>query len=283
MKLPAMQFYVGDWRKDPAVQALSFHDRGVWFEMLCLMFESPERGRLVLKDGVPMPEAALARLLGMERAALRRTLATLAEYAVVKVEPHTGILYNRRMVADAELSRKRAACGRLGGNPFLLNQSGYPPKNLAANQTPTPSSSPSTSSSKKRKTRARGDEGCLKTHADSCSKKFEAPLPNEVAAYAESLGGGVDADRFCDYYAAKGWLVGRSPMRDWRAAVRAWKRNAVETHPIRFSNAQATRTPFEGRNGGTCNALPPPAGTTAAPGANARSVLEGQPLDDLPP
>jgi hypothetical protein len=28
---------------------------------------------------------------------------------------------------------------------------------------------------------------------------------------------------FTDFYAAKGWLVGKSPMKDWRAAVRTWK------------------------------------------------------------
>ena len=47
-KLPAMQFYPGDWRKDIGVQSLSFHDRGVWFEMLMLMHGSERRGVLVL-------------------------------------------------------------------------------------------------------------------------------------------------------------------------------------------------------------------------------------------
>jgi hypothetical protein len=39
-KLPALQWYPADWRKDPGVQALSLHDRMVWFEMLMLMHES---------------------------------------------------------------------------------------------------------------------------------------------------------------------------------------------------------------------------------------------------
>lgn len=32
----------------------------------------------------------------------------------------------------------------------------------------------------------------------------------------------VDANRFCDFYASKGWRVGSQPMKDWRAAVRNW-------------------------------------------------------------
>ena len=34
----------------------------------------------------------------------------------------------------------------------------------------------------------------------------------------------LDAGAFCDFYAAKGWKVGQSPMRDWRAAARNWAR-----------------------------------------------------------
>ena len=46
--LPALQFYGGDWRKDPGIQALNYFDRGVWFEMLLMMHESEDRGKLVL-------------------------------------------------------------------------------------------------------------------------------------------------------------------------------------------------------------------------------------------
>ena len=80
-KLPAIQFYPGDWRKDPGVQALSFHDRGVWFEILLLMHESDERGKLIL-NGKPMPKEALGRLLGLDNQNLTNTLTKLLEYGV---------------------------------------------------------------------------------------------------------------------------------------------------------------------------------------------------------
>lgn len=52
--------------------------------------------------------------------------------------------------------------------------------------------------------------------------RFTPPTPDEVRAYAAEKGLTVDADRFCDFYASKGWRVGSQPMRDWRAAVRGW-------------------------------------------------------------
>lgn len=52
--------------------------------------------------------------------------------------------------------------------------------------------------------------------------RFSPPTPAEVRAYCQEKGIQVDADRFCDFYASKGWKVGNTPMKDWRAAVRNW-------------------------------------------------------------
>ena len=52
--------------------------------------------------------------------------------------------------------------------------------------------------------------------------RFTPPTPDEVRSYAAEKGLTGDADRFCDFYASKGWRVGSQPMRDWKAAVRGW-------------------------------------------------------------
>lgn len=54
--------------------------------------------------------------------------------------------------------------------------------------------------------------------------RFSPPSADDVSAYAEGRGLDIDAAAFVDFYAAKGWKVGTSPMRDWRAAVRNWCR-----------------------------------------------------------
>lgn len=56
------------------------------------------------------------------------------------------------------------------------------------------------------------------------SRRFTPPSVDEVAAYCRERGNGVDAQRFVDFYASKGWRVGSSGMRDWHAAVRNWER-----------------------------------------------------------
>lgn len=157
MKLPALQFYPADWKKDPGVQALSFHDRGVWLEILCLMHESERRGVLLL-GSQPMPEDALARLLGLDNQILTTTLTTLLTYGVASREEGTGALMNRRMVRDEHIRQVRKKAGELGGNPNLLNQTSKQKRTTKVNQIPTPSSSSSISSSEDSPLIPYGDE-----------------------------------------------------------------------------------------------------------------------------
>lgn len=54
------------------------------------------------------------------------------------------------------------------------------------------------------------------------SEKFVPPTVEQVQAYISEKGYNVDAQYFVDYYQSKGWVVGKSPMKDWKAAVRLW-------------------------------------------------------------
>lgn len=53
---------------------------------------------------------------------------------------------------------------------------------------------------------------------------FRKPSADEVKGYGLSIGYKVDAQAFMDHYESNGWKVGKNPMRDWRAAVRNWRR-----------------------------------------------------------
>lgn len=55
-------------------------------------------------------------------------------------------------------------------------------------------------------------------------QKFEKPTKQQVDDYCRELKVTFDADKFIDYYESKGWYVGKSPMKDWKATVRNWLR-----------------------------------------------------------
>lgn len=57
--------------------------------------------------------------------------------------------------------------------------------------------------------------------------KFQKPTVPQINEYIHDLsvsGSNVtfSANQFFDYYECKGWMVGKSPMKDWKAAVRMW-------------------------------------------------------------
>ncbi len=61
--------------------------------------------------------------------------------------------------------------------------------------------------------------------SDGRRSAFVAPDVEQVRQYAVVKGlEGFDAEAFTDYYSSNGWHVGKSPMRDWQAAVRNWAR-----------------------------------------------------------
>ncbi len=120
-KLPAIQFYVGDWRKDNGIQSMDYFTRGLWFEMLMVMHESEPRGYLLINGKKPTDEQ-LVKLFGLDKQILTTQITILLDAGVASKDPATGVIFNRRMVRDEEVRKVRAECGKLGGNPRLLNQ-----------------------------------------------------------------------------------------------------------------------------------------------------------------
>ena len=55
-------------------------------------------------------------------------------------------------------------------------------------------------------------------------EKFVKPTIEEIKAYCKERNNGIDANYFFDYYESKGWLVGKTKMKSWKAAVRTWER-----------------------------------------------------------
>ena len=57
---------------------------------------------------------------------------------------------------------------------------------------------------------------------------FQKPSLEDVQAYCISRSNNVDPEQFFNFYESKGWIIGKSPMKDWRAAVRTWEKREKE-------------------------------------------------------
>ena len=71
-------------------------------------------------------------------------------------------------------------------------------------------------------------------------KRFVPPTLAEVQSYVAERQSPVDPHGFIDFYASKGWMVGKTPMKDWKAACRnaeTWER---------WSRTEASAPPKKG-------------------------------------
>jgi hypothetical protein len=73
------------------------------------------------------------------------------------------------------------------------------------------------------------------------SRRFIAPTVEEVSAYCRERKNRVDPERFVNFYTSKGWVVGKTPMKDWKAAVRNWERDGPD---IKYQSGERKKSKY---------------------------------------
>lgn len=61
------------------------------------------------------------------------------------------------------------------------------------------------------------------TSPQQAKGRFVKPSVDDIRQYCSERGNDVDAQRFYGFYESKGWMIGSSKMKDWKAAVRTWE------------------------------------------------------------
>ena len=158
-----------------------------------------------------------------------------------------------------ETSRSRIVAGGNGGksssNDASKAESKRPSKPLSKSGSKTASKSSNNDASKAESKRPSEEEEeeevgrGIKEEERGSKARFRAPSPEEVDEYARSYAEGksldlastdFDPERFVDFYAQKGWMVGKAKMKDWKASVRIWVRSSKP------KNGMAKEVPDDG-------------------------------------
>lgn len=146
-------------------------------------------------DHIRIPVICLEAVLALTDDERGRLLEALLRYGGGEGPAEPGgkehslyLVLRAQMDRDLAISRRRAEAGRRGGQASARKSGRVAPME---------------------EERGRG--------------AMKRPTVEEVGAYCAERGNGIDPRVFVDFYASKGWLVGKTPMRDWRAAVRTWE------------------------------------------------------------
>jgi hypothetical protein len=139
-KLPAYQWYPGDWLKDPNVRLLTLEEKGAWRELLDYMWGADERGKMA-SNGQPWPISRIARLLSIEEPKANQIITTLIELNVASKDPETGIIFSRRQVRFKDLQEIRRENGKKGGRPPKKESENLDESQKKTKQSPSSSAS----------------------------------------------------------------------------------------------------------------------------------------------
>ena len=72
----------------------------------------------------------------------------------------------------------------------------------------------------------RGGEGRIEEdrREENKSRRFTPPTLQEISEYCIERSNTIDPETFMDFYISNGWVVGKSKMKDWKAAIRTWEK-----------------------------------------------------------
>lgn len=114
---PWSKFFWSDYEADEGLRICSLAAQGLWMRMLCTMARATPKGELRI-GGEPCSNQDLAKLVSESDVTVDALLSELKRRGVFSVT-RVGVIFSRRMRKDAEISRKRAEAGKIGGNASL--------------------------------------------------------------------------------------------------------------------------------------------------------------------
>jgi predicted phage replisome organizer len=192
----------------------------IWFKLLCMAGKQNNGGVLMLNDKIAYTDEMLATIFRRPVNTVRLALEAFQNYGMIEIVNNTITIPNweKHQSLDAltqakEKTRQRVAKHR--EKQKLLAES-----NDECNVTVTLCNAD----------RIDIDKDKIKNKKENNIRRFTPPTIEDVKAYCVERNNNVDAERFVDYYTSNGWKVGgKSPMKDWKAAVRNWERSSKPT------------------------------------------------------
>lgn len=209
----------------------------IWFKLLCLAGKQNNSGVFMISDRIHYTDEMFATIFRRNLNTVRLALDTFERFGMIERIEGTVTIPNWEkhqqldaLEAGRENTRKRVARHR-EKQKMLALEIGNVTSNVTDDVTVTPSNAD-------RIDKIRID----KRESIGCDKRttFIPPTIAEVAEYAKEKGYSereFDPESFVNFYGSKGWVVGKSKMKDWRKAASGWvaryrKEHGIQKEPI---------------------------------------------------
>lgn len=202
----------------------------IWFKLLTLAGKQNNDGVFLMSNRIPYTDEMLATIFRRNLNTVRLALRSLEQFGMIEIIDNVITIpnWNKHQTLDAYEKKKER--DRLYQQERRAAQ-----KALIAGTSSDKSSDTSSdvAISDKEREEEREEERekdiimgvPAEQPVKKRSKAFVPPTVDDVREYCSERGNNVNPEVFVDFYESKGWLIGKSKMKDWKAAVRTWERS----------------------------------------------------------
>lgn len=210
---------VFDNRKIKQIETLPEGDAVIviWMKLLCLAGNINDKGFVYFTEEIPYTEEMLATEFNRPLNIIRLALATFEKFKMIE------IIDDIIKISSWEKYQNTEGLERIREQNRIRKQKERERK-LLENVTQRDMSRDVTQQNKKEDKDKEEDKiGDKDNNKTTTTKRFKKPTIEEIETYCKERNNQINAEVFFDYYESKGWLVGKSPMKDWKAAIRQWE------------------------------------------------------------
>lgn len=162
---PSFQFYPSDWLREPGLRLCSLEAKGLWIELLCLMWYGTPRGFLNA-NGLSLDNRAISKLIAEPIKKIDTLMAELKKHKVFDISDN-GTIFCRRMYREYG---QKSEAGKKGADSRWHSE---PNGEAVAKDNPSSSSASSSASAsaKKREIVPNGTRAFLTYFGDLWTQK----------------------------------------------------------------------------------------------------------------
>lgn len=211
-ELPYFKFEPNQW-ENGNIQICSREDKGLFMD-LCSMYWS----RL---GDVPL-KLAINKLCGGNATAFD---SLMREKIFTVVDGYICIDYLNEQLSEFDNTSKTNSKNAKEGWEKRRKQKALSERNATASNPQCENDA--IREDKKREDKMKEEEE--KEEVKGKGKRFIPPTADEVRDYCLSRNNDVNPNKFINFYQSKGWVVGKAKMKDWKAAVRGWEKDSIES------------------------------------------------------
>lgn len=208
----------------------------LWVGLLCLAMKSSNPGMIEMGDGIPFTYEILSTELGINVKIIKTGMEIFKKYKMIE-EFNDGEIFitnfNKHQEVDKIISSKEKS--KISSRAYREKL-----KNKISGVTVTSLSRDDDVLIRDRieeeediETEEEKETEPEKKPDITKNKRFRKPTIEELEKYCSTNGKDINPEAFFDYYDTNGWVVGKNktPMKDWKAAIRTWQRREDDKKP----------------------------------------------------